>query len=170
MSCLGGSVGFSKNKEGCAVVNARRITRRDGTLFFEGRFHLGQRFHGSGFRVLIGIKHDVALAAGNRDRHDLRLEAAFRNRLGGTVLRLKRKSILLFTGNLPLGGKILSSHTHVAHTKRIGKCGNHHVDHFGVAHACTRAHCGRKITTTGHAFCSATNPEITVTQHDGLRS
>ena len=93
------SIGGSQYKESCAIINARSITRSNGTaLFFEHRLHLTEGFHGGvGLAMLIGIKDHIAFARLNGDGNNLGLEAAFFNRHASPAMGFHRKRILLIT-------------------------------------------------------------------------
>jgi len=45
---------------------------------------------------------------------------------------------------------------------------DHHVDHFGVAHACAKAGGQTGVRRTAHVFCTTANGDVAVTQQDGL--
>ncbi len=90
--------------------------------------------------MLVSVEGHIALAGRDGDRHDLVLESAFCNGLGGPVLGFQGKGVLVFARQVVLGGQVLGRDAHVAHAEGVGEHRHHHVDELGVTHAGAVAH------------------------------
>lgn len=77
-----------------AVMDAQSVAGDDSAaVFFERRFHVGERVHcGVWAHLLVGVKPPHhALARGDLNRHDLRFEVAGGNGSRGALLALQRR-------------------------------------------------------------------------------
>ena len=118
--------------------------------------------------MLVQVVGDLALAAFEHDRNDLRLEVAGLNGLLGTVVALHRQRVLRLAADAPFGGNIFCGHTHVDVLERVVQCADDHIDHLGVAHSRAKAGGQAGIGATAHVFGAAADGDIGIAQQDRL--
>ena len=114
-----------------------------------------------------GISH-FAFAAFEHDRHDLRFEMAGLRGAFCAVVAFNGQFILVFACDAPFGGDVFGRHAHVNVLEGVVQCSHHHVDHFGVAHASTKARGQTGIGRAAHVFCTAANGDVGIAQQDRL--
>ena len=165
-----GSAGFHQHHRCSSIVNARSIASGHSAVFFDEHWlELGQLFHGATrAEVLVCFVGHFAFACFEHDGHDLVFEVTGLRRALCAVVAFNGQLVLVFAGNAPLSCNVLGRHAHVDGVEGVVQCTQHHVDHFGIAHARTKAIGVDGIRYAAHVFSAATNGHICVTQQNGL--
>ena len=110
--------------------------------------------------MLVGGVGHIAFAAFEDDGHDLAAEVTG---LGGAlraVVAFDGQRVLLVAADAPFGGDIFCRHTHVDILEGVVQRADHHVGHFGVAHACAPAHIEGGKGRAAHVLCTAADGDV----------
>ena len=93
----------------CAIVDTRRVARRDRTAVAEWRPQAGELVKlGIAARMFVGIDHQrIGLAPRHLDRHQFLIDPARRHGLGRALLAAPGIGVLIFTADLALFGQVL---------------------------------------------------------------
>ena len=118
--------------------------------------------------MLVCVIGHFAFARFEHDRHDLIFEITGLCSALCTVVAFNGQFVLVFAGDAPLGGNVLGGHAHVNGVEGVVQCAHHHVDHFGVAHACAKTVGVDGVRCTAHVFCAGANGHVGIAQQDGL--
>ena len=165
-----GGTSLHQHQRGSGVVDAGGVTGSHRTVFFdEDRFqfgHVGQRAVRA--EMFVGVVGDITFAAFQHDRHDLRFEVATFNGALGPVVAFNGQGILLVARDAPFGGDVFGGHAHVDVLERVVQGADHHVDHFGIAHARTKARGQADVGRAAHVFGTTANGDVGVAQQDAL--
>mmetsp|Transcript_21294 Transcript_21294/g.57331 ORF Transcript_21294/g.57331 Transcript_21294/m.57331 type:complete len:246 (+) Transcript_21294:317-1054(+) len=138
----GGGLLGGDDDRGRAIVDARGVARGDGSVFFERRAQLAELLGGRArLGILVGSDDErLALLLRDAHRRDLGLEPAVGDRRLRTLLRGRRKVILLLAGEAVLVGDVLGGDTHVVVVERAPEAVvDHRVLERPVAHPCAVA-------------------------------
>ena len=118
--------------------------------------------------MLVCVIGHFAFASFEHDGHDLILEIAGLRGALCTVVAFNGQFVLVFARDAPLGCNVLGGHAHVNGVEGVVQCTHHHVDHFGVAHACAKTVGIDGIRCAAHVFCAGAYGHIGIAQQDGL--
>jgi len=162
--------GFHQQHGGGGVVDARGVARRDAAVFFdEHRLelgHVGQR--AAGAKVLVGVERDLALAALEQHRHDLRFEAALGAGALGAVVALDRQRVLHGAADAKLRRHVFGCHAHVDFVEGVVQRAHHHVHQCGVAHARAKARHQAEIRRAAHVLGPGADGDVAIAEQDRL--
>src|SRR6185437_10059926 len=158
--------------------DAGRTGGGDGAVFLaEGgaqRRYLG---HVGTAWLLVGIDLHIALAAADRDRHDLAGKSAAGLGRLGPVDRFDRVGILVFAAEVVLVGTRFREHAHRLAVVGIGQAVPRHVvDQLAVAIADAGARVdhvrgvGHRLHAAGHHHAGRTGLDQVVAEHDRLHA
>ncbi len=106
---------------------------------------------------------------GDRERHDLVLEAAGFLRRGGLLLRSQRERVLLLAADVVLLGHVLGRDAHVVLVVDVPQAvDDHRVDHLPVAHALAVARAEQHVRRQAHVLLAAGDDDLVVAVADRL--
>ena len=164
------SASFHQHHSGGRIVNTGCVARSYRAVFFqENGFQFRHVSHCAvGAIVFVHFVSDFTFAAFQHHGHDLTFEITGFNRTLGTVVAFNSQCVLVFAGDAPFSGDIFRCHAHVNNVEGVMQRTSHHVDHFGIAHACAPTHIEAGERCAAHVFSTATDGYIGIAQQNAL--
>ncbi len=131
---------------------------------------LGERLERRpGARALVGLDDRVALAALDRDGHDLLGHQALVDRLQRELVRAQRPAVEVGAGELQLVADLGRLVEHLAAGERVGQpVVDHRVEGLRVTHAVAEARAGKQVRSARHRLHPAADADLDVTRADRL--
>ena len=162
--------GFHQDHRSGGIIDAGGVARGHRAVFFQ---KYGPKFGhvcgcAIGAEMFVDLKGHVPFFALEHHGHDLGFEVTSFGGTLGPVVAFDRNRVLLFAGDAPFGRNILCRDAHVNRFKRVMQRANHHVDHFGVAHASAPTGAQTGVGSTAHVLGAAANGNVGVTQQNTL--
>ena len=127
------------------VVDAGGVAGGHGAVRVEHRLEPGQLLHRAvaAHRLVDLERHRAALDL-DLDRHDLPLEVALVDGVGGPAVALGGELVLVLARDLVLLGDVLGGDAHVAVVERVAQGADHHVGQGRVVHAAPQRMAGAR--------------------------